>query len=61
MFRNGIDLNMKCALVGDGQGGAYIEEGFIQKKRQRSSLRFGRQNLFNSCRASYFAPGQFEE
>ena len=52
---------MKCALVGDGQGGAYIEEGFIQKKRQRSSLLFGRQNLFNSCRASYFAQGQFEE
>ena len=31
-----------------------IEEGFIQKKRQRSSLRLGGQNLFNSLPRQLF-------
>ena len=34
-----------------------IEEGFIEKRRQRSSLLFGGQNYSTPCRASCFAPG----
>ena len=38
------------------------EEGFIQKRRQRSSLLLGGQNRFSiPCRASYFAQGRVEE
>ena len=39
-----------------------IEEWFIQKRRQRSSLLLGGQSCFNSLpRNSYFAPGRVEE
>ena len=38
-----------------------LEEGFIQKRRQRSSLMFGGQHLSIPCCASYFAVGRFEE
>ena len=34
---------------------SYIEDGFIQKTRQRSSQLFEGQNLTVTCRASYFA------
>ena len=38
-----------------------IEEGFKQKKRQRSSLLFGGRIYSIPCRASHFTPGRFEE
>ena len=40
----------------------FIEEGCIQKRKQRSSLMLGGNNCLNSLpRCSYFAPGRFEE
>ena len=37
-----------------------IEEGFVQKRKQRSSLRLRDKIAFIPCRASYFAHGRFE-
>ena len=52
-FANKIFQNMAQTAVSargnaiDGKMEEGIEEGFIQKQRQRSSLLLGEQNLFN--------------
>ena len=51
-----VDLTKLQAWV------ACIDEGFIQKRRQRSSLLFGGQNLYSvPRRASCFSPDWYEE
>ena len=51
-------ITKKCRKKTDKKNVTFIGEGFIQKRRQRSSLLFGEQNLFNSLpRYRYFAPG----